>query len=107
LNVSIAEQPSVPTMPSNSPLPLIGGGIFLGLVVAGGAVFLKEYLDPSFRTPAEVADELNIPVLAAVPQGANSYASSNGNHKGNGNGFGRDDDYSVAETSSVTSTGRL
>jgi len=107
LNVSIAEQPSVPTMPSNSPLPLIAGGIFLGLVVAGAAVFLKEYLDPSFRTPAEVADELNIPVLAAVPQGANSYASSNGNHNGNGNGFGRDDDYSVAETSSVTSTGRL
>jgi uncharacterized protein involved in exopolysaccharide biosynthesis len=107
LNVSIAEQPVAPTLPSNSPFPLLAGGIFLALVVAGSGVFLKEYLDPSFRTPAEVSDELKIPVLAAVPHGAgDSAAATNGHANGSGNGFGRSHDFSISEPS-VTSTGRL
>lgn len=68
VNVAIAEQPVVPSLSSNSPAAVVLIGILLATVVTLGAVFIQEYLDRSFRTPAEVSAELNIPVLAAVPQ---------------------------------------
>jgi uncharacterized protein involved in exopolysaccharide biosynthesis len=68
VNVAIAEQPVVPSLPSNSPVVVMLIGVLLAIVVTLGAVFIREYLDRSFRTPAEVSAELNIPVLAAVPQ---------------------------------------
>jgi uncharacterized protein involved in exopolysaccharide biosynthesis len=68
VNVAIAEQPVVPSLPSNSPALVVLVGFFLAIVVTLGAVFIQEYLDPSFRTPAEVSAELNIPVLASVAQ---------------------------------------
>jgi len=43
-------------------------GTLLAATVTLGAVFIQEYMDPSFRTPAQVSAELNIPVLASVPQ---------------------------------------
>jgi uncharacterized protein involved in exopolysaccharide biosynthesis len=68
LNVAITEQPSVPTLPSNSPwLLLLVGGV-LATAVSLCTAFTLEYLDPSFRTPSEVLAELKIPVLAAIPQ---------------------------------------
>lgn len=67
LNVAVAEQATAPTLPSNSPLTLLLVGGLLAVTVSFGAAFTLEYLDPSFRTPSEVAAELNIPVLAAVP----------------------------------------
>jgi uncharacterized protein involved in exopolysaccharide biosynthesis len=103
LNVSIAEQPVVPTLPSNSPFPMLIGGVFFALLVAAGAVYIKEYFDPSFRTPAEVSTELNIPVLAAVPRTLNGFDGRGGN----GNGFERDHSYPLTEPNSVTSTGRV
>jgi hypothetical protein len=57
-----------------------------------GMAFTLEYTNPSFRTPSELFSELNIPVLAAVPQRlttfpANGNGNKNGNgHNGNGNG---------------------
>jgi uncharacterized protein involved in exopolysaccharide biosynthesis len=83
LNVAIAEQPTVPTLPSNSPWPALLVGVFLATTVSLGMAFTLEYLDPSFRTPSEVIAELNIPVLAAVPQ---AQLAIPGN--GNGEGFG-------------------
>jgi len=68
LNVAVAEVPSVPSIPSNSPFLVVALGTVLALAVTLGVIFAREYLDPSFRTPAEVSAELNIPVLAAVPQ---------------------------------------
>ena len=68
VNVAIAEQPVVPSLASNSPVLVVLVGFFLAIVVTLGAVFIQEYLDPSFRTPAEVSAELNIPVLASVAQ---------------------------------------
>jgi len=51
--------------------------------------FILEYADPSLRTPAEVFSELNIPVLAAVPQQVSRRCvneNGNGNRKGHGTG---------------------
>jgi len=107
LNVAIAEQPVVPSLPSNSPLPTLFGGIFLAAVVSAGAVYAQEYLDPSFRTPVEVSEELNIPVLAAVPRQtgiARSAANVNGNHNGNGNGR-PGYEYSAAESDQLRNVG--
>jgi uncharacterized protein involved in exopolysaccharide biosynthesis len=68
VNVAIAEQPVVPSLPSNSPAMVVLLGTVLAIVVTLGAVFIQEFMDPSFRTPAEVSAELNIPVLASVAQ---------------------------------------
>ncbi|MGA8150803.1 MAG: hypothetical protein WB952_07630 [Terriglobales bacterium] len=67
INVSVAEQPVVPTMPHDSPAWLVLMGTLVAATVALGAVFTQEYLDPSFRTPSEVVTALNVPLLAAVP----------------------------------------
>jgi uncharacterized protein involved in exopolysaccharide biosynthesis len=67
INVIVAEEPLVPSLPSNSRWLTLLLGTFFAIAVAFGAVWVKEYLDPSFRTPREVALELNVPVLAAVP----------------------------------------
>jgi capsular polysaccharide biosynthesis protein len=34
-----------------------------------GAAYLVDFLDPSFRTPDELASYLDAPVLAALPKG--------------------------------------
>jgi len=98
LNVAVAEQPVAPSLPSNSPVPIIFAGIFLASLVTVGAVAAQQYLDPSFRTPEEVSTELNIPVLAAVPHGKNSFGR-------NGNGLGVDRDFSTSATNSVSQVG--
>jgi uncharacterized protein involved in exopolysaccharide biosynthesis len=67
-DVAIAVPAVVPALPAHSPILVL----FVGLVFAGfmsvAAGFAAEYLDPSFRTPGEVAGTLNIPVLASVPR---------------------------------------
>ena len=60
----------MPALPTRSPLfTLLLGGLLatcLSLALAYGA----DYLDPSFRTPQELYDTLDVPVLAAVPREA-------------------------------------
>jgi hypothetical protein len=88
LNVIVAEQPLVPVLPVGSPGMTIVLGFVLGAILSIGMALAADYLDPSFRTPSEVLDELNIPVLAAVPYhgGANGMnGDSSGRHHGNGN----------------------
>lgn len=79
LNVIVAEQPVPPVLPTGSPWMTFLLGFVLAAIVSAGAALTVDYLDPSFRTPAEVFDELNIPVLAAVPHyrvggGSEAYA---------------------------------
>jgi uncharacterized protein involved in exopolysaccharide biosynthesis len=66
LNVTMAEQPTVPALPKRSKLTLG----FLGVVLAGtfstGLAFAADFLDPAFRTPTEVAHCLGAPVLASL-----------------------------------------
>ena len=102
LNVAVAEPPVAPSLPSNSPWPVLFGGVFLAGLVAGGAVVAKDYLDPSFRTPTEVAAELNVPVLAAIPFRADNLAVNAAN--GNGNGASHHD-YAAADNDRLQQLG--
>jgi capsular polysaccharide biosynthesis protein len=45
-------------------------GFFLAITSSVSAAFVAEYLDPSFRTPEDVVNTLNIPVLASMPRRA-------------------------------------
>jgi len=85
LNVAVAEAPVVPVLPTGSRMVFVVLGLVLGAVMSVGWALALDYFDPSFRTPSEVLNELNIPVLAAVPHRVTGggYGS---NHNGNGNG---------------------
>jgi uncharacterized protein involved in exopolysaccharide biosynthesis len=96
LNVAVAEQPVAPSLPSNSPWPLLFGGFFFATVVSLGAVSVQQYLDPSFRTPEEVAAELHIPLLAAVPRTDSNANRRRGNR--DGSEVPREPDYSISNT---------
>jgi len=69
VNVAIAEAATVPALPSSPPWlsTLLAGGL-LGLMVALGAAFVADYLDPTIRTPDELEQVLNVPVLSAMPE---------------------------------------
>jgi uncharacterized protein involved in exopolysaccharide biosynthesis len=69
-NVAIAVPPVVPVIPAYSPILVFAIGFLLAIFVSIGAAVVAEYLDPSFRTPAEVLEILNVPVLASVPRQA-------------------------------------
>ena len=90
LNVSVAQNPVIPSLPTRSFWVFGLVACLLGSAVSLGVVFALDYADQSFRTPTEVMSELRIPVLAAVPsqrRGGNGVHKS-GNGKGNGNGSG-------------------
>jgi uncharacterized protein involved in exopolysaccharide biosynthesis len=92
LNVSIAQSPSLPSLPTRSPWIFGVVACLLASAVSLGVVFALDYADQSFRTPSEVMAELRIPVLAAVPTqqtrsiGLNMNGYGHGDGSGNGNG---------------------
>ena len=87
LNVAIAEQPIAPTLPSNSPWTTLVVGVMLAVMVSLGTAFGLDYMDTSFRTPAEVLSELNVPVLGTISLKQSDFPDSwNGNGNGNGGG---------------------
>lgn len=67
-NVAIAVPPSVPILPSFSPILVVMIGVFLASFVSLAAAFVADYLDSSFRTPAQVSEVLRIPLLASFPR---------------------------------------
>jgi uncharacterized protein involved in exopolysaccharide biosynthesis len=67
-NVAIAVPAVVPTLPAHAPSTILFLGIFAALVASLAAAFVMEHLDSSFRTPSEVTEILNIPVVASVPR---------------------------------------
>ncbi len=67
-NVAIAVPAAVPALPARSPFSVVLPGFFLALLGGIGAGYLVEFADPSFRTPSEVEEMLNVTVLAAVPK---------------------------------------
>jgi uncharacterized protein involved in exopolysaccharide biosynthesis len=67
-NVAIAVPPVMPMLPAYSPLLVMVIGCFMAVMLSIGTAYVVDYLDTSFRTPAEVFDTLQIPVLAFVPK---------------------------------------
>jgi uncharacterized protein involved in exopolysaccharide biosynthesis len=67
-NVALAIPPSVPALPVHSAIPIGIIGLFLSIVVGMAAAYLAEYMDPSFRTPAEVVEVLKIPLVVDIPK---------------------------------------
>lgn len=69
VNVAIAERPVVPALPKWPPAIVLFVG-FVGALASGtAAAFTADYLDPALRTPEEVLDCLQLPVLASLPGG--------------------------------------
>ncbi len=69
-DVAIAVPPVVPVLPAYGPFLVIFVGFVASLLVSVSSAFVADYLDPSFRTPKDVIEALNIPVLASVPRKA-------------------------------------
>jgi uncharacterized protein involved in exopolysaccharide biosynthesis len=69
VNVAIAEAATVPAFPTHprSDVTLLLG-ILLACLVSPGVAFAVDYFDPSLRTPDELRDVLQVPVLAALPK---------------------------------------
>jgi len=69
INAAVAEAPMAPLVPASLPISV---KLLLAVVIATlasvGFGFLMEYLDPSFRTPEEVTEYLDIPLLATLPR---------------------------------------
>lgn len=82
LNVVVAEAPTVPALPSNKrPLTFLLG-LLLATMTSLALVFGSEYFDQTFRTPDEVTNVLNLPVLAAMPQNTKSKKAAAGGNYG-------------------------
>lgn len=67
VNVSIAERPTVPALPTVHFGWILIGGFFLAGVTGVGAAYAADRLDPSFRTPEELGRYLEVEVLASIP----------------------------------------
>lgn len=67
VNVVVADGPNRPSFPESSPLlnPLLGlaVAVFASIAIA----LIVDYLDPSFKSAAELQRVLHVPVLAALP----------------------------------------
>lgn len=69
-NVAVSVPPIVPVLPAINPLLVVLLGFLLAVFVSAVTAFAVEYVDPSFRTPAEVIEILNIPVVSSIPSQA-------------------------------------
>ncbi|HEU5350874.1 MAG TPA: GumC family protein [Terracidiphilus sp.] len=65
-NVAIADPPSVPALPIYSLSMFLAMAFACSLLLGLIAAYVVDYLDPSFHTPKQVADVLEIPVVIAV-----------------------------------------
>jgi uncharacterized protein involved in exopolysaccharide biosynthesis len=71
LNVALAEQPIVSVLPVKSPLNVAMLTLLLAGAFSLSTAFAVDFMDPSFRTPDELANYLGAPVLAALPKPEN------------------------------------
>jgi uncharacterized protein involved in exopolysaccharide biosynthesis len=67
-NVAIAVPPEVPVLPARNPLAIVFAGFWSAFFAAIVAGYVAELADSSFRSPSEVEQILNVPILAAVPK---------------------------------------
>jgi uncharacterized protein involved in exopolysaccharide biosynthesis len=70
-NVSLAEEPTVPTAPANSGRrTLLALAAVAAIAASAMIVLLLDRLNPYFRTPDDVEAFLGVPVLATLPSGS-------------------------------------
>ena len=70
INAAVAEAPVVPLVPASLPAAVkLLLAVVIAMLASIGFGFLMEYLDPSFKTPGEVKEYLEIPLLATLPKG--------------------------------------
>ena len=68
VNVSVAQPPIAPPSPASPHWSLnLGLGFLFAVLISIALALTVDYMDRSFRTPAEVEIFLNVPVLAALP----------------------------------------
>jgi len=68
INVAVVEPVTIPVVPARSrPLVLLFG-LLAAIVVSLGVAVVAEYLDPSLRTPEDIKEFLDLPVLASVSE---------------------------------------
>jgi uncharacterized protein involved in exopolysaccharide biosynthesis len=72
LNVTISEQPVVPALPARSLFSIGIYTLLVGMVVSFSTALVADSIDPTFRTPDELARFLGAPGLAALPKGGQS-----------------------------------
>lgn len=68
VNVALAEEPIVPALPTKSVVSLVLLTVLLAGAFSVSTAFVVDFMDPSFRTPDELANYLGAPVLAALPR---------------------------------------
>jgi uncharacterized protein involved in exopolysaccharide biosynthesis len=68
LNVAIAQDPAIPILPEPSLMSLkLGLTAFLAALLSIGGALAVDHYDRTFRTSAEVATFLQLPVLGSIP----------------------------------------
>jgi uncharacterized protein involved in exopolysaccharide biosynthesis len=68
LNVAIVEPPRAPVLPKRAGWMIALAGLVAATGVSGGVAFASDALDPALRTPDDVLDCLDLPVLASLPR---------------------------------------
>jgi uncharacterized protein involved in exopolysaccharide biosynthesis len=66
--VSIAIPPTRPVLPAHGPVFILLIALSSAVLVSFPMVYLLDYFDPSFHTPAQVTEILRVPVVVAVPK---------------------------------------
>lgn len=67
-NVAIAVPPAIPALPTHTFQFIAILGLVLATVLSIATAYITDYFDPSFHTPAQLIDFLDIPVVVAVPR---------------------------------------
>lgn len=68
-NIAIIDRAQMPGSPVSPSLPInLGVSLLLGLIVAAGAIAVREIFDDTFKTPEDVEEGLGISVLGVAPK---------------------------------------
>jgi uncharacterized protein involved in exopolysaccharide biosynthesis len=66
INIAVVGAAEIPVTPSRSAERILLIGLLMAFIVSVGAAALAEYLNPSLRTPDDVTEFLDVPVLASL-----------------------------------------
>jgi len=66
LNVAVAEPAAVPDLPARSRLFTLLVGLLAAIAASVASATTAEYLNPSLKTPVDVIEYLDVPVLASI-----------------------------------------